>query len=268
MWRYKITFAYDGTLFKGFEVQPHERTIQGVLTQVVNKMAKNPNPPIKIYGSGRTDAGVHAIAQVAHFDFPYHIPEIGMLKGINSLLPLDIVVKKVEIVPSSFHARYDVSGKIYVYRVSLDHFMNPFKRFYTGHWRYPIDLKKIQQALPDLIGKHDFSSFVASGSQAKSNVRTIYEASCHEDAKANELIFKFYGNGFLYNMVRIIMGVLLEIGSGLRPVHDILRLYKVKDRTQAIRTVSPHGLYLQHVYYLGEDPRHPVKYSWQKKNKK
>ena len=257
--RYKITFAYDGTRFSGFQKQPHRRTIEGVITQVINKMAKDPDPPIKIYGSGRTDAGVHALAQVAHFDFPFRIPVRGMLMGINSLLPLDIEVRKVEIVPHTFHARYDVSGKSYVYRVYLGHFINPFKRFYTGHWRFPIRVGRIKMALRDLIGEHDFTSFVASGSEARTNVRTIYSATCRLDKPANELIFRFYGNGFLYNMVRIMVGVLLEIGTGKRPVHDILRLYKVKDRTQAICTASPHGLYLQHVYYEGEDPKHPTK---------
>ena len=260
MIRYKITFAYDGTRFYGFEKQPGLRTIEGTLTRVVNKMAKNPKPPIKVYGSGRTDAGVHALAQVAHFDFPFRIPAIGMLRGINSLLPLDIVVNRTEIVSKHFHARYDVSGKVYYYRVYLGRFVDPFKRFYTGHWRFPLNISRIKIALRDLIGGHDFTSFCASGSQVKNQYRSIYEATCQLHRQQDELTFQFYGNGFLYNMVRIIVGVLLEIGSGKRPVHDIRRLYRVRDRTQAICTAQASGLYLKRVYYNGEDPKHPTKF--------
>ncbi|WP_125573693.1 tRNA pseudouridine(38-40) synthase TruA [Levilactobacillus huananensis] len=257
--RYKITLMYDGTNFAGFQRQPDRRTVESVLTQVINKMAKNPNPKILVYGSGRTDAGVHALAQVVHFDFPFTIPEESMRKGLNSMLPMDMEIRRVEIVPANFHARYDVSGKRYLYRMDMGEFRNPFKRNYTGHWKFPVDLDKINQALADLVGEHDFTSFVASGAQTRTFVRTIYEATCHIDEANHELVFEFYGNGFMYNQVRIMVGVLVEIGSGTRPVHDILRLYRVKDRKQARRTVPAAGLYLKHVYYQGEDPEHPTK---------
>ncbi|WP_407886814.1 tRNA pseudouridine(38-40) synthase TruA [Levilactobacillus sp. N40-8-2] len=259
MQRYKITFMYDGTNFAGFQRQPHRRTVESVLTKIVNKMAKNPTPTIAIYGSGRTDSGVHALAQVAHFDFPFMIPAENMRKGLNSMLPMDMEVLKVEEVAETFHARYDVSGKRYLYRIDLGEFRNPFKRHYTGHWKFPVDLGKIDQALGDLVGEHDFTSFVASGAQTRTFVRTIYEATCHLDEANDELVFEFYGNGFMYNQVRIMVGVLIEIGAGTRPIHDILRLYEVKDRRQARRTVSAAGLYLKHVYYQGEDPAHPTK---------
>ncbi|WP_056983603.1 tRNA pseudouridine(38-40) synthase TruA [Lentilactobacillus farraginis] len=250
---------YDGTKFSGFERQPNRRTIEGVLTQKVNTMAKNPVPPIIVYGSGRTDAGVHAIGQVAHFDFPFDLPVDAVYKGLNSMLPLDMEITKVEKVSDQFHARYDVSGKKYVYRMYLGQFQNPFKRNYTGHWKFPVDLEKVNHALKDLIGEHDFSSFVASGSTAKSNVRTIYDASAQLDSAANELKIEFYGNGFLYNMVRIMVGVVAEIGSDMRPEDDIPRLFKVKDRDQARRTMPASGLYLKKVFYEGEDPKHPTK---------
>jgi len=259
MQRYKVTFMYDGTAFAGFQRQPNKRTVEGVLTEVVNKMAKKPDPALVIYGSGRTDAGVHALAQVAHFDFPYEIPAENMRRGLNSMLPMDMEVRQVELVASTFHARYDVSGKRYMYRMDLGEFRNPFKRNYTGHWKFPVDLAKIQVALGDLIGEHDFTSFVASGAQTRTFVRTIYEATCRLDQANNELVFEFYGNGFMYNQIRIMVGVLIEIGAGTRPVHDIPRLYAVKDRKQAIRTAPAAGLYLKHVYYQGEDPEHPTK---------
>ncbi|EHO53312.1 tRNA pseudouridine(38-40) synthase TruA [Lentilactobacillus kisonensis] len=261
MIRYKVTIAYDGTLFSGFQRQPNKRTIEGVLTQKVNLMAKNPQLPIVVYGSGRTDAGVHAFGQVVHFDFPFDLPTEAIYRGLNSMLPLDMEVMKVETVSPNFHARYDVSGKRYFYRVDLGEFLNPFKRNYTGHWKFPLDVERVRAALPDFIGEHDFSSFVASGSTAKSNVRTIYEATANFDEKANELQLEFYGNGFLYNMVRIMVGVIVEIGAQRRPEHDILRLYAVKDRNQARLTMPASGLYLKKVYYEGEDPKHPTKLS-------
>lgn len=259
MQRYKVTLMYDGTAFAGFQRQPNKRTVEGVLTKVVNKMAKNPTPAIGVYGSGRTDAGVHALAQVVHFDLPFNIPAESMRKGLNSLLPMDMEVTHVDLVAADFHARYDVSGKRYLYRMDLGEFRNPFKRNYTGHWKFPIDLAKINMALQDLVGEHDYTSFVASGAQTRTFVRTIYEATCHVDQHNNELIFEFYGNGFMYNQIRIMVGVLVEIGSGTRPVHDVLRLYQVKDRKQAQRTAPAAGLYLKHVYYMGEDPQHPTK---------
>ena len=247
--RYKITFGYDGTNFAGFQWQPNQRTVEGILTKAVNKIAKDPNPSIKIYGSGRTDAGVHALGQVAHFDLGIKIPANNMLLALNSILPLDMIVRKVEIVDKDFHARYTTHGKKYEYRMSLGRFVNPFKRNYTGHWKFPVDLALIQHAIKQLEGTHDFSSFVASGSTVKSNVRTIYSAKVNKDVENNEIIFEFYGNGFLYNMVRIMVAVLMEIGSKRRDKDDIQLLFKVKDRSYARCTAPASGLYLKEVDY-------------------
>ncbi|MCF4060944.1 tRNA pseudouridine(38-40) synthase TruA [Pediococcus acidilactici] len=247
--RYKITMAYDGTNFAGFQAQPNQRTVEGVLKRAVNKIAKNPQPEIPIFGSGRTDAGVHAFGQVVHFDLPIEMTANNMLHALNSILPLDTQVKKVEIVDEDFHARFTTHGKRYQYRMALGEFVDPFKRNYTGHWKFPINIELIQQAIKDLEGTHDFSSFVASGSTAKNHVRTIYEAKAWKDEAQNEIIFEFYGNGFLYNMVRIMVAVLVEIGSKRRPVDDIPRLLAVKDRNQARGTAPASGLYLKEVDY-------------------
>ncbi|GBG95679.1 tRNA pseudouridine synthase A [Ligilactobacillus salitolerans] len=252
--RYKITIAYDGTQFAGFQSQPRQRTVQSVLEQAINKMSKE-SDYIAIFGSGRTDAGVHALGQVAHFDFPHDMAGDAMLRGLNSMLPLDLEIVACEIVEPTFHARYQAHAKRYMYRVSRSWFMDPFKRFYTGHYKYPLDVQRIREAIPDLVGTHDFSSFVASGSQTKSHVRTIYEATVREDPAANEVIFEFCGNGFLYNQVRIMVATLLEIGNGRREVHDILRLYEVKDRSQARETAPASGLYLKEVYYGADAKR-------------
>ncbi|APR28943.1 tRNA pseudouridine(38-40) synthase TruA [Pediococcus acidilactici] len=247
--RYKITMAYDGTNFAGFQAQPNQRTVEGVLKRAVNKIAKNPQPEIPIFGSGRTDAGVHAFGQVVHFDLPIEMTANNMLHALNSILPLDTQVKKVEIVDEDFHARFTTHGKRYQYRMALGEFVDPFKRNYTGHWKFPISIELIQQAIKDLEGTHDFSSFVASGSTTKNHVRTIYEAKAWKDEAQNEIIFEFYGNGFLYNMVRIMVAVLVEIGSKRRPVDDIPRLLAVKDRNQARGTAPASGLYLKEVDY-------------------
>ena len=245
--RYRVTVAYDGTDFAGFQSQPKQRTVQGTLEKALTKMSKG--EAITVYGSGRTDAGVHAYGQVVHFDYPKALPAISMLRALNSLLPLDMEVVDSQLADPDFHARFDTCGKRYLYRVDLGHYTNPFKRRYTGHYPYPIDVNRIKAAMPDVMGTHDYTSFAASGGVIKDKVRTIYEATVDYDQAANELVFEFYGNGFLYNMVRILVATLLEIGNGRRDVHDFLRLYAVKDRQQARSTAPASGLYLEEVYY-------------------
>lgn len=248
--RYKLTLSYDGTEFAGFQKQPNQRTVEGVLTHVVNKISKTDSTdPIKIFGAGRTDAGVHAMGQVIHFDMSNNMTETSMLKAFNSLLPLDIKIIKSEIVSDDFHARFDAKGKHYQYRLYLGNFMDPFKRNYVGHWKYSLDFNLIQQAIKNLEGEHDFSSFVAAGSIKKSNVRTIYSADVSFNKAESELIFDFTGNGFLYNMVRIMIAVLTEIGSRRRPFDDINKLFVLKDRQFARLTAPASGLYLKKVFY-------------------
>ncbi|MFC6322836.1 tRNA pseudouridine(38-40) synthase TruA [Companilactobacillus baiquanensis] len=247
MTRYKLTIAYDGTKFHGFQRQPKLRTVQGVLEKALFKMTKGKE--IDVFGSGRTDAGVHAFGQVIHFDYPGEIPANSMLKAINSLMPLDVIVKDAQIVDNSFHARFGVKKKTYQYRVDCGHYTDPFKRFYTGHYPYKFDLKRIEESIKDLQGTHDFSSFAASGGVIENKVRTIYAATVKFDSVQNELIFEFTGNGFLYNMVRIMVATLLEIGNGRRDVHDFIRLYEAKDRQEARGTAPASGLYLKEVFY-------------------
>lgn len=252
--RYMITLAYDGTNFAGFQSQPDQRTVQDVLEKAVNKMSTS-KKFVHIFGSGRTDAGVHAFGQIVHFDLENDIPEKGIVNGLNSLLPLDMQIVSAKVVTNDFHARFTAHGKRYMYRVSRGRFVDPFKRFYTGHYKYPLDIKLIEEAMADVIGTHDYSSFVASGSQSSSHVRTIYDATVREDRANNEVIFEFYGSGFLYNQVRIMVAALLEIGNGKRPVHDFLRLYEVKDRNECRVTAPASGLYLKQVYYGSESDK-------------
>ena len=172
-----------------------------------------------------------------------------MRKALNSLLPLDILVKKAERVDESFHARYSAHRKTYRYRVDQGDFVDPFKRNYTAHYKVPVDIDKMRLAAKDFIGEHDFTSFVASGSQAKSNVRTVEKITVDRDPAQNEVVFEFTGNGFLYNQIRIMVAFLLEVGSGQRPVSDVKRVLAAKDRTQARMTAPASGLYLVSVDY-------------------
>lgn len=247
MTRYKLTIAYDGNQFHGFQRQPKLRTVQGVIEKALTKMTKGQQ--IDVVGSGRTDSGVHALGQVIHFDYPGNLPADNMMKAINSLMPLDVIVKDATVVDENFHARFGVKKKTYSYRVDCGHYTDPFKRFYTGHYPYPFDVQRIQTALNDLKGEHDFSSFAASGGVIENKVRTIYDAKVEYLESSNELVFEFTGNGFLYNMVRILVATLLEIGNGRRPEHDFIRLFEVKDRQQARGTAPASGLYLKEVFY-------------------
>ncbi|MDN6901035.1 tRNA pseudouridine(38-40) synthase TruA [Oenococcus sicerae] len=248
MQNYKLTISYDGHAFEGFQTQnrPGCRTVQDELIKVVSKMAKT---PVKIVGASRTDAGVHANGQVINFVFPFDLTERAMLMGINSQLPTDILVKNVEKVQLDFNARHSSHHKRYLYRVSTSKFVDPFKRFYTGHYFWRLDFDRIQAALPDLLGEHDFASFAAAGNQTATTVRRITKAELKSVSNDHELLFTFEGNAFLYNQIRIMVGVLLEIGNGTRPVHDIERLIQVKDRQQARFTAPASGLYLDKVYY-------------------
>ncbi len=248
--RYKMIVQYDGTHFAGFQIQPHDRTVQGEIQKALKIMTKG--LAIIIHGSGRTDSGVHAKGQVIHFDYPILLPVENMQRALNSLTTDELFVEKVAIVDTDFHARYNTSEKKYQYRVDLNVIPDPFKRLYTLHHPYPIDMDKLQNALKDLEGEHDFSSFCASNSGRENKVRTVYEASVVKDVFNNELIFTFRGNGFLYNMVRIFVGTLLQIANGLRPADEIKRLLAVKDRNEAGPTAKPQGLYLMEVYYKSE----------------
>jgi tRNA pseudouridine38-40 synthase len=248
--RYKIMIQYDGTNFNGFQIQDKGRTVQGEIQRVLKIMTKGID--VKIHGSGRTDSGVHALGQVIHFDYPFPLPVENMQRAMNSLTTDEIKVYHVEMVDSDFHARYLAKGKKYMYRVDTSENTNPFKRLYAKHHEYPINLPVLEQALKDIEGTHDFSSFCATNSGRENKIRTVYEASVIEDKENGELVFTFRGNGFLYNMVRIFIGTLLQIANGRRPADDMKRLLEVKDRRQAGPTASPQGLYLVEVFYDDE----------------
>ncbi|MDQ8424209.1 tRNA pseudouridine(38-40) synthase TruA [Enterococcus faecium] len=247
MVRYKAIIAYDGTNFNGFQKQPNGRTVQEEVEKTLQKMANGKE--ITVFGSGRTDAGVHAIGQVIHFDYPEERPLERMRFALDTQSPEDIAVRQVEIVSEEFHARYLVKEKTYQFRVDIGKPRSPFRRHYASYYPYPLDLGKIQRALPDLLGTHDFTSFCASGSSIEDKVRTIYEAKMEVNETKDELLFTFRGNGFLYKMIRILVGTLLKIGNGRLPEGSIPAIIAKKDRNAAGPTAHPEGLYLYEVKY-------------------
>lgn len=247
---YAIKVQYDGTSYVGYQVQPNGPTVQAAIEQALIKMAKLPKGQhIPTSGSGRTDSGVHALGQVVHFDYPALIQPEAMQRAFNSLLDTSIRVIDVAQVSDDFHARYHSIGKEYLYRVDVSKFPDPFKRHYTLHHPYRYDLAKMQRAIRDIVGTHDFTSFCSIKTDKEDKVRTIYEATVTYDDEHHELRFYFRGNGFLYNMVRILVGTVLQIGDGLRPENELQRLLAVKNRKEAGPTAAPHGLYMQAVHY-------------------
>ena len=247
MTRYKAIIAYDGTHFNGFQKQPNGRTVQEEMEKTLKKMANGKE--ITVFGSGRTDAGVHAMGQVIHFDYPEERPLERMRFALDTQSSEDIAVKAVEIVSDDFHARYLVKEKTYQFRVDIGKPRSPFRRHYASYFPYPLDLSKIQRALPDLIGTHDFTSFCASGSSIEDKVRPIYEAKMEGNEAGDELLFTFRGNGFLYKMIRILVGTLLKIGNGRLSEDSIPEIIAKKDRNAAGPTAHPEGLYLYEVVY-------------------
>ncbi|ALS01939.1 pseudouridine synthase [Enterococcus silesiacus] len=245
--RYKAIIAYDGTKFNGFQAQPNGRTVQEEIEKTLKKM--NNGKTITIFGSGRTDAGVHASGQVIHFDYTQTRELERMRYALDTQTPEDIAVKSVEIVPEDFHARYQVVEKTYQFHVDIGKPRSPFKRFYASYFPYPVDTDKIQRALADLLGTHDFTSFCASGTEIEDKVRTIHEASLAVNEAGDELIFTFRGDGFLYKMIRILVGTLLKMGNGRMDETTIPQIIAAKDRNLAGPTAHPEGLYLVEVKY-------------------
>lgn len=244
--RLKATISYDGTDFSGYQVQPGKRTVQLELEKVLIKMHKGKKIPVT--ASGRTDAKVHALGQVIHFDTDLQIPPENFKKALNVQLPTDIRVLEVEEVSSDFHARFSVTGKRYRYIWNCEEVQSPFRRNYTVETRgVKPDVEKMVKASEYILGTHDFSCFCASNTSVVDKVRTVHRLEFQWIGE--ELHMTIEGNGFLYNMVRIIAGTLWEVGIGKREVENLKTVIASKDRTLAGKTAPPHGLYLEKVFY-------------------
>lgn len=242
----KCTISYDGHLFYGYQVQPGQRTVQDELEKALQTLHKA-KEPIPVVSSGRTDSGVHAVGQTIHFDSPLSIPEAKWPYALNALLPDDISVRKAEAVNDQFHARFSAKRKEYRYMIYRGRHPDVFKRYYAYHVPYDIDMEKVKEASRYLVGTHDFTSFCATKTEVKDKVRTVHELEWSDTGDGLQM--RIVGSGFLYNMVRIIAGTLLDVGTGKFSPGDIEKMILAKNRDAAGRTAPAHGLYLWRVIY-------------------
>ena len=247
--RLRAVISYDGSQFSGYQVQPGKRTVQLEIERVLQTIHKN--DIVKIVASGRTDAGVHATGQVIHFDSPLSISMDSWQTALNVQLPKDIRILSVEQVQDDFHARYHAIGKTYRYIWSLNEVHSPFERNYSVHVeRYKPNIELMREASAHLIGTHDFASFCASKTNVKDFVRTVHSIGFEVHKESNQLHMVISGNGFLYNMVRIIAGTLWEIGIGKKSIEELPGILQSCNRKNAGKTAPAHGLYLEKVEYL------------------
>lgn len=245
--RYKLQIAYDGTCYCGWQIQSNARSIQQEIEKALSIVLRT---PIKITGSGRTDQGVHAKGQVAHFDLEEKIITTKLLLSLNGLLPLDIRIKNIEEVQENFHSRFSAKSKVYHYHFWTDPVIDPMSYLYRTHMRKPFSKALVKEALECFIGTKDFTTFAnLRGHQEvlKSAVRIIKRIDLVDQEGGFRL--EFEGNGFLYKMVRNIVGVLIEVGQKRREIQSIASLFDQKNR-KAINMPAPaHGLFLHHVIY-------------------
>lgn len=243
----KLTIRYDGTNFSGFQIQPKLRTVQGELHKALNRMHKGEK--VQVHPSGRTDSGVHAYGQVVHFESSIDLPIERWERALQTLLPDDIGIVKVEVVESGFHARYHATEKEYKYFIRDGQPYDLFKRYFMHQVEANLDIKEIETACAYLIGEHDFTTFSSAKATIKgSKVRTLTNVSCERIDE--QIVLTFRGTGFLYNMVRILVSVLIAIGTGERMADEIPRLFEQKDRCAVGKMAPAEGLYLWEVRYV------------------
>ena len=246
----KLTVAYDGTEFAGWQVQPDAPTIQGTLSSAIGRLTGENVVP---QGSGRTDAGVHALAQVATFATASPIPEENLVKALNDVLPPAIRVLDVQEVAANFHARKSAKAKTYRYRIHRAPICPPFLARYVWHFPYPLDEGAMALAAGEVVGEHDFTSFAAvdpeRGQQSYevSNIRTIFSSAFAREG--DELIYTVRGRGFLHHMVRNLVGTFILVGKGTLERNDIARILAARERSAAGATAPASGLVLVEVEY-------------------
>ncbi len=245
MQRFLLTIKYDGTNFCGWQVQPNGISVQETVQKALIELTGEEK--LGVTGCSRTDSGVHANMFCLHFDsetgiFPEKIPF-----ALNMRLPHDICAVGCRVVPDDFHSRYSSNGKTYIYKIYNSPYPDPFKEKYYLRVNRHIDVDLLNKACKHLVGEHDFASFCASGSSVTDTVRTVFE--CFVERQGDDVIISITANGFLYNMVRIIVGTLLDVNSGKFLPDSVPDILKACDRSAAGFTVKPHGLYLHKVHY-------------------
>ena len=245
MKRVMLEIAYDGTNYCGWQVQPNGITVQEVINQKLSELLKE---PIETIGASRTDAGVHALGNVAVFDTSARMPGEKISYALNQRLPEDIRIQMSKEVEPDFHPRYRNSRKTYEYRILNCRFPIPTERFYSHFTYIPLDVDKMKEAASYLIGEHDFKSFCGTGAQVKTTVRTVKEIQIEKSG--DRITIRITGEGFLYNMVRIIAGTLMDIGGGLYPPEKMKEILEAKDRKKAGPTAPARGLTLMKIQYF------------------
>ena len=240
----KLTIEYDGKCYNGWQKQPNKLNIQGEIERAIYNITKE---EVNLIGSGRTDAGVHALGQVANFKTNSEIPIEKLPLAINSQLKNSIVIKEAEEVDERFHSRYNAKHKTYRYIINNSKCGTAIYRNLEYSYPFKLDAEKMKRASKYFEGEHDFKAFKSSGTSSKNSVRTIYKAIVKQEGE--KIIIELTGNGFLYNMVRIISGTLLDVGLGKIRAEEIPEIIESKDRQRAGKTLPAHGLYLVEVKY-------------------
>lgn len=252
---YRITVQYKGTQYSGFQIQLSDKTIQGEINSVLKVLSKSED--IKSIGSGRTDAGVHALAQVMRIEIPVDIPVIGLVRAMNSLLPEDIRVIDAVVVTNEFHPIYSAKSKEYNYVFTTDEVISPFARELMTHFPFELDIELMKKGCQIFCGEHDFINYQCVGTEIESTVRKIMscelvrlESSGHWGNLAGEYyVLKVVGNGFLKQMVRLLMGALISLGKGKITLEDLEKSLKTPLKNRLGPTAPPQGLYLKEVHY-------------------
>ena len=243
--RVKLLIAYNGARYHGWQVQPRGATVQGALESCLSRIT---NAPVRLHGAGRTDAGVHALGQVAHFDTASSIPAASLVRGLNGLLPDDIAVRRAVDVAADFHARYDATGKTYVYQIHSHAVRSALHAPYAWHVPQGLDVAAMREAARPLPGRHDFSAFRgASRSDTRRPVRFLYRLSLRQ--RSTRLLLVLSADGFLYHMARSIAGALVAVGRGALPPEAVAEMLRTGRRPPAAPTAPARGLFLAHVSY-------------------
>jgi tRNA pseudouridine38-40 synthase len=246
----KVILSYDGADFSGWQVQPDKATVQGTLASAIGRITGEKVLP---QGSGRTDAGVHALAQVMTFVTESSVPTENFLKALNDILPASVRVLQVSEAPADFHARHSAEAKTYRYRIYRESICPPFLARYVWHYPYPLDEEAMARAASFVVGEHDFTSFAAVDpergreDEPASNVRTIF--FCSWERTGEESIYTVRGSGFLHHMVRNLVGTFILVGRGTLPPDDVTRILEARKRSAAGATAPASGLYLVSVEY-------------------
>ena len=243
--RIMLTVAYDGTYYHGWQYQNNGKTIEGELNKALSKLLQT---EVEVIGASRTDAGVHALCNVAVFDSGAAIPAEKYAYALNQMLPIDIRIRNSREVPMDFHPRKTETVKTYEYRIDCEEFADPLKTRYAYFTYVPLDEKKMQEAAFSLVGTHDFKSFCSVNTTATTTVRTIFDIQVIREGA--DIMVRITGNGFLYNMVRIIVGTLMDVGRGRYEPEMVKRILEKKDRCAAGPTVPACGLLLKELHFL------------------